>query len=144
VDYTIACSALAAPSQCHPAPVLQSVLVASFLANFLASVYSPECLEEEFCELLLYGVLRSSHQPRGTGIMTASEGDTLEGETVTDAEKNKQTVIAYYNMAFNERKPAEAAQKYAGLTTSSTTPKPQMGSRPSSSSWRASWSSSPR
>ncbi len=36
MDYTIACSALAAPSQCHPAPVLQSVLVASFLANFLA------------------------------------------------------------------------------------------------------------
>jgi hypothetical protein len=32
----------------------------------------------------------------------------------------------------------------AGLTTSSTIPKPQMGSRRSSSSWRASWSSSPR
>jgi predicted SnoaL-like aldol condensation-catalyzing enzyme len=31
---------------------------------------------------------------------------------VTDAESNKQTVIAYYNMAFNDRKPAEAAQKY--------------------------------
>jgi predicted SnoaL-like aldol condensation-catalyzing enzyme len=46
--------------------------------------------------------------------MTASEGDTLEGETVTDAEKNKQAVIAYYNMAFNERKPAEAAEKYGG------------------------------
>jgi predicted SnoaL-like aldol condensation-catalyzing enzyme len=46
--------------------------------------------------------------------MFASERDTLEGETVTDAENNKQTVIAYYNMAFNERKPAEAAKKYGG------------------------------
>jgi hypothetical protein len=53
VDYTIACSALAAPSQCHLAPVLQSVLVASFLANFLASVYSPECVEEDFSEIRL-------------------------------------------------------------------------------------------
>ncbi len=44
--------------------------------------------------------------------MIASERDTLEGGTVTDAETNKQTVITYYNMAFNERKPAEAAQKY--------------------------------
>ena len=33
---------------------------------------------------------------------------------MTEAENNKQTVIAYYNMAFNERKPAEAAQKYGG------------------------------
>ena len=35
--------------------MLQSVLVASFLANFLAnflaSVYSPECVEEEFSEV---------------------------------------------------------------------------------------------
>jgi predicted SnoaL-like aldol condensation-catalyzing enzyme len=46
--------------------------------------------------------------------MTGSERDTLEGEPVTDAENNKQTVIAYYNMAFNERKPAEAAKKYGG------------------------------
>ena len=43
--------------------------------------------------------------------MILSARDTLEGETVTDAENNKQTVIAYYNMAFNDRKPAEAAQK---------------------------------
>jgi predicted SnoaL-like aldol condensation-catalyzing enzyme len=33
---------------------------------------------------------------------------------MADPETNKQTVIAYYNMAFNERKPAEAAQKYGG------------------------------
>jgi predicted SnoaL-like aldol condensation-catalyzing enzyme len=46
--------------------------------------------------------------------MIASERDTLEGGTVTDAEKNKQTVIAYYNMAFNERKPAEPATKEYG------------------------------
>jgi predicted SnoaL-like aldol condensation-catalyzing enzyme len=30
---------------------------------------------------------------------------------MADPQKNKQTVIAYYNMAFNDRKPAEAAQK---------------------------------
>jgi predicted SnoaL-like aldol condensation-catalyzing enzyme len=46
--------------------------------------------------------------------MVALEGDTLEGEPVTDAENNKQTVLAYYNMVFNERKPAEASQKYGG------------------------------
>jgi predicted SnoaL-like aldol condensation-catalyzing enzyme len=46
--------------------------------------------------------------------MFASERDALEGGTVSDTENNKQTVIAYYNMAFNERKPAEAAQKYGG------------------------------
>jgi predicted SnoaL-like aldol condensation-catalyzing enzyme len=60
------------------------------------------------------GFFGSSHQTRGTGIMIALERDTLEGETVADAEKNKKTVIAYYNMAFNERKPAEAAEKYGG------------------------------
>jgi predicted SnoaL-like aldol condensation-catalyzing enzyme len=33
---------------------------------------------------------------------------------VTDPEKNKQTVLDYYNMASNERKPAEAVEKYGG------------------------------
>ena len=33
---------------------------------------------------------------------------------MTDAQNNKQTVLAYYNMAFNERRPAEAVQKYGG------------------------------
>jgi predicted SnoaL-like aldol condensation-catalyzing enzyme len=33
---------------------------------------------------------------------------------MADAQKNKQTVLAYYNMAFNERRPAEAAEKYGG------------------------------
>jgi len=46
--------------------------------------------------------------------MSAPERDTLEGETVNDAENNKQTVIAYYNMAFNERKPQEAVHMYGG------------------------------
>ena len=31
---------------------------------------------------------------------------------MADPQTNKQTVLAYYNMAFNERKPAEAAKKY--------------------------------
>ncbi len=33
---------------------------------------------------------------------------------MADPEKNKQTVLAYYNMAFNDRKPAEAAEQYGG------------------------------
>src|SRR3712207_9575331 len=76
----------------------------------VASVWCPSGLFRQFRR----SVLGSSHQPWGSGIMIAPERDTLEGETVTDAEKNKQTVLAYYNMAFNERKPAEAAQKYGG------------------------------
>jgi predicted SnoaL-like aldol condensation-catalyzing enzyme len=36
------------------------------------------------------------------------------GGTVNDPERNKQTVLDYYNMAFNDRKPAEAAEKYGG------------------------------
>ena len=64
---------------------------------------------------------------------------------MADPQKNKQTVLAYYNMAFNDRKPAQAAQKSrAVLTTSSTTHKPPTASRRSSSSWRVSPSSSPR
>jgi predicted SnoaL-like aldol condensation-catalyzing enzyme len=42
------------------------------------------------------------------------KGYARRRDRVTDAEYNKQTVIAYYNMAFNDRKPAEAAQKYGG------------------------------
>jgi predicted SnoaL-like aldol condensation-catalyzing enzyme len=33
---------------------------------------------------------------------------------MADPQKNKQMVIAYYNMAFNDEKPAEAAHKYGG------------------------------
>ena len=33
---------------------------------------------------------------------------------MSDPERNKQTVLDYYNMAFNDRKPAEAAEKYGG------------------------------
>ena len=33
---------------------------------------------------------------------------------MSDPQKNKQTVLAYYNLAFNDRKPAEAAEKYGG------------------------------
>jgi hypothetical protein len=50
---------LAAPLQCYAAPVLQPVLVASFLANFLASDYLLECVDGEFCEVRMYGVLGS-------------------------------------------------------------------------------------
>ena len=49
---------------------------------------------------------------------------------MADPQQNKQTVLAYYDMAFNDRKPAEAAQKYGGPHyIQHKTPKPQMGSR---------------
>ncbi len=33
---------------------------------------------------------------------------------MTDAETNKQTVIAYYNLAFNDKQPEEAVARYVG------------------------------
>jgi predicted SnoaL-like aldol condensation-catalyzing enzyme len=33
---------------------------------------------------------------------------------MADPQQNKRTVLAYYNMAFNERKPAEAVEMYGG------------------------------
>jgi predicted SnoaL-like aldol condensation-catalyzing enzyme len=33
---------------------------------------------------------------------------------MADPQTNKETVLAYYNMAFNDRKPAEAAERYGG------------------------------
>jgi predicted SnoaL-like aldol condensation-catalyzing enzyme len=33
---------------------------------------------------------------------------------MADAETNKQTVVAYYNLAFNDKQPEEAVAKYIG------------------------------
>lgn len=33
---------------------------------------------------------------------------------MADPEKNKETVLAYYNLAFNEKQPAQAVAKYLG------------------------------
>src|SRR5215210_4240500 len=33
---------------------------------------------------------------------------------MADPQKNKQTVLAFYNMAFNEKRRAEAVEKYGG------------------------------
>ena len=53
---------------------------------------------------------------------------------MADPQKNKQTVLAYYNLAFNDRRPAEAVEKYGGHITFSTTPRPLTGSKRSLSS----------
>jgi len=53
---------------------------------------------------------------------------------MTDPERDKQTVIAYLNTAFNDKQPAEAERTTAARTTYSTTPKLPMASRLSSSS----------
>ena len=54
---------------------------------------------------------------------------------MADPETNKQTVLAYYNMAFNERKPAEAAKMYGAAHYIQHNPqRPQTGSRRSSTS----------
>jgi predicted SnoaL-like aldol condensation-catalyzing enzyme len=39
---------------------------------------------------------------------------TRRGGTIADPQKNKQTVLDYYTLAFNYRKPAEAVEKYGG------------------------------
>jgi predicted SnoaL-like aldol condensation-catalyzing enzyme len=39
---------------------------------------------------------------------------THKGGFIADPQKNKQTVLAYYNLAFNDRRPAEAVEKYGG------------------------------
>jgi predicted SnoaL-like aldol condensation-catalyzing enzyme len=33
---------------------------------------------------------------------------------MVDPQENKQTVLAYYNMAFNDKRPAEAVENYGG------------------------------
>jgi len=78
-------------------------------------------LEEEFYELRLHRVLgssdaRCSRECTNLGAVASCsrQEEANRGEIVADPETNKQTVIAYYNMAFNERKPAEAAEKYGG------------------------------
>ena len=54
-----------------------------------------------------------SHRLSVGGIMLTRESGTrrrIHGRP----QKNKETVLAYYNMAFNDKKPAEAAEKYGG------------------------------
>jgi predicted SnoaL-like aldol condensation-catalyzing enzyme len=71
-------------------------------------------VEEEFCELRLSRVLGSSHHTWGSGIILVAERGMQRRNPVTDPEKNKQTVLAYYNLAFNDKQPAEAVEKYGG------------------------------
>jgi hypothetical protein len=100
-----------------------------------SAYYSPNLVEGKFSELgFRVEVVASCSRPKGEH----------EGGFMADLQKNKQTVLAYYNMAFNERRSAEAAENTVVRTTSSTTPKLQTASRRSSVSWRASPSNSPR
>src|SRR5215216_1750070 len=41
-------------------------------------------------------------------------GSSKGGATMADPEKNKQTVVAFYNLVINDKQPAEAVQKYGG------------------------------
>jgi predicted SnoaL-like aldol condensation-catalyzing enzyme len=50
----------------------------------------------------------------GTVASCSWQEEASKGGIVADPETNKQTVLAYYNMAFNEKKPAEAVEKYGG------------------------------
>jgi predicted SnoaL-like aldol condensation-catalyzing enzyme len=84
---------------------------------------SPSCLEGIFSELPLNGVLGSSEAMQD-GIPTefllrvllawfAVERGT-QRRIMADPQKNKQTVLAYIETAFNDRRPAEAVEKYGG------------------------------
>jgi predicted SnoaL-like aldol condensation-catalyzing enzyme len=57
-----------------------------------------------------------------------------KGGFMADPEKNKQTVLAYYNLAFNDRRLAEAVVQYGGSHYIQHNPKHPTGSRHSSSS----------
>jgi len=56
------------------------------------------------------------------------------GLPMTDSEKNKQTVLSYYSLAFNEKRPAEAVARYVGSKYIQHNRRPPMGPRLSSSS----------
>jgi len=46
---------------------------------------------------------------------------------VTDSNENKKTVLAFYNLAFNDRQPVEAVAQYIGATYRQHNPKAQDG-----------------
>ena len=50
----------------------------------------------------------------------------------TELERNKANVMAFCDLAFNESRPAEAMERYAGTATPSTTRMLPMASRLSS------------
>jgi predicted SnoaL-like aldol condensation-catalyzing enzyme len=62
---------------------------------------------------------------------------------MVDPEKNKRTALAYYNLAFNDRRPAEAVEKYGGSHYIQHNPQAPDGFEAFTfSSSRALWSSS--
>src|SRR3712207_5816836 len=58
-------------------------------------LYSPKCVEEEFCELRLEGFLGSSPHTWGGGIMLTAAKGHKKGGLMTDPQNNKQTVLAF-------------------------------------------------
>ena len=46
---------------------------------------------------------------------------------MTDSNENKKTVVAFYNLAFNDRQPVEAVSQYIGPTYRQHNPKAQDG-----------------
>ena len=52
--------------------------------------------------------------------------------SVQTAEQNKRTAMAFYELMFNECRPAEAIDLYGGASTSNTIPALVMASKPSS------------
>jgi predicted SnoaL-like aldol condensation-catalyzing enzyme len=49
------------------------------------------------------------------GVSASAQANSCESEK-TRLERNKQTVRAFYDLAFNQSKPAEAIERYAGAT----------------------------
>ena len=69
----------------------------------LLDLYSPECVEGEFFELRVDGILRSSASFASTNVFTASLGEALRRETVV--------LLAHHFSVTSDRRRVEAADQ---------------------------------